>query len=193
MALIKLNPLLEDIRGKLGDMYVAKYGNQYRFKRRPKRKPEPGTAAQIAVRRRLIDSNGYWKRVKADPQALAVYSLAGKLRQERGCDLAKSDFSHPPTVTNVDLAGYIGQASGTIRIGAEDDFEVLKVSVRILGLDGTLLEEGDATLDASGGAWTYPTKATIPAGTAVVVEATAVDRPVHTDTKKVDHVCGPRV
>jgi hypothetical protein len=193
MPFVTPNRLLDDLKGKFGDMYIAKYGKQYRLKRCPARKRRAATAAQEPVRLKLMDANAYWKGVQARLEAKAVYDLAGKLRGQRGCDLAKADFSYPPTVGNIDLSRYIGNVPGTIRIKAADDFEVIKVSVRILALDGTLIEEGDAALDVDGAGWSYLSKVAVGAGTAVVIEAKAADRPGHTGVKKVDHVCGPRM
>ncbi len=191
MAFIGPNPLLP-IKGRIGELYIAKLSDRYVLKRRPRRKPRPPTLAQIRARQKLLEANEYWEKVKTDPELLAVYLIAGRLRQKRATDLAKADYLKAPAVKGIDLSGYIGQPSGIIRAQAEDDFEVHNFRLRLLELDGTLIEEGEAVLDSVTGDWVYHSQASVPAGQAIIVELRAADRPGHQAVKRFDHVCGSR-
>jgi hypothetical protein len=205
MAYVKANPLLGELRGKIGDLTITKYGDKYIIKKLPERKHRPPTQAQMPVRQNLVNANDYWRRVKAQPELKAVYVLAARVQRKRAIDLAKSDFLNAPTVTDIDLSGYIGQPAGVIRVKAEDDLEAATVRVRVLELEGAVIEEGDAALapnpgvrkpktetNKAGGIWAYASKAAVPAGKAVVIEVTAADRAGNKTVKRVDHVCGVR-
>jgi hypothetical protein len=123
---------------------------------------------------------------------MALYKRAARLKGKRAIDVAKADFMHPPKVANIDVSGHTGQPGDIIRIQAEDDFEVVSVSLRILELSGQVIEEGPATIEAGSGLWQYSTNIALPPGKAVVVEATATDRASNSTSRTLDHVCGPR-
>jgi hypothetical protein len=196
MGFAVFNPLVE-LRGKIGNLSIAKYGDKYRVRRLPTREDRPATAAQEPVRLRFAAATRYARSVLSQPELKAIYARAAQLTGRRAYDLAKADFLNSPKVVDIDLSGYIGQPSGVIRVIAEDDFEVISVRVRILEMDGSVIEEGQATPTRSGGGmksseWSYLSTESVPQGEAVVIELTAADRPDHKAVKKVDHVCGPR-
>ena len=70
-------------------------------------------------------------------------------------NVAVADFLKAPSIENVNISGYTGNAGDTIRISVMDDFAVKAVTVRITNSDGTLVEEGDAVSDAAGYEWTF--------------------------------------
>ena len=185
------NPLVE-LRGKIGKLSIAKYGNKLIVRRLPERKRRPATVRQKPVRQKLVRATAYWKSLSAQPERKAAYVLAGRLSGRRAYDLAKADFLSPPAVTDIDLSGYIGQPTGEIRAQAEDDFEVISVRVRILELAGSVIEEGEAAKTCDSGRWAYATSMAVPAGQAVMIEATPADRPGNQAVKRFDHVCGFR-
>ena len=191
MGLVHFNALLT-ITGKFGDMYIVKQGNKYYTKHCPEREPKPATAAQAPVREGIVQGNRYWRRIAADPAQKAVYELAGKVQGRRATDLAKADFAHPPSVLEIDVAGYFGNVGDVIRIQAKDDFEVVRVAVRILNLEKAVIEEGEATFDKAAEWWVYAAKVAVASGQGVIVQAAAYDRPGHSDLKQLDRVCGPR-
>ena len=205
MAYLKSNPLVGELRGKIGDLTITKYGDKYVVKKLPERKHRLPTTAQVPVRQNLVNANAYWRRVKAQPDLKAVYVLAARLQNKRAIDLAKSDFLNAPVVTDIDLSGYIGQPAGIIRVKAEDELDAASVRVRVLELEGTVIEEGDAALGANpegrkpkaevnkpGGSWAYSSRVAVAAGKAVVIEVTVADRAGNETVKRVDHVCGVR-
>ena len=95
--------------------------------------------------------------------------------------LTVADFLRAPVIDQIDLSGYTGKASESIRITAHDDFEVSRVAVMIHDTTGAVLEQGAAT--ASTGVWNYVTTTNLPAGQQVSIEATASDRSGHKTTK----------
>jgi hypothetical protein len=99
--------------------------------------------------------------------------------------LAVADFLHAPSVDEIDLTGYTGRPGGTIVVRASDDFEVVQVSLVIRAGDGTLVEQGPATLES--GAWRYTTTVAAPVGAPVVVEVTACDRPGNKTVESLTH------
>ena len=192
MAYIDPNKALVGlVKGKLGDMYVAQYGDKFLLKRRPQQKHKSAGPPQ-KNRANLLKINAYWRQVKAQPELKVLYERAAHLKGKRAIDLAKADFMHPPEVTSIDVSGHTGQPGDMIRVQAQDDFEVVSVSVRILGLSGEVIEQGAATFEAGSGCWRYAASTILPAGKPVVVEATATDRASNSTSRTLDHVCGPR-
>ena len=191
MGYVEPNPFIGALKGKIGkQLYVAKYGDRYLIKRVPERPEAEATEAQKPVRQGLTAASLYWRWVKTQPELKAAYDQAAQVRKKRACDLAKADFLLPPTVKDIDLSAYRGQPADPIGIQAEDDFEVAGAWVRILELDGTVIEEGGAV--QTDGRWTYQGQTAVAAGKAIVVEVTTTDRPGNTAVKRVDRVCGPR-
>ena len=192
MAYLIPSPLVKALRGKIGNLYIAEYGGQLLLKRRPQRKEQPPTPAQVPSRRNLIDANAYWAMVREDPELKAVYMLAAAVRGKRAYDLARADFMNPPEIHDIDLTRDIGRVGDPVFIRAEDDFEVARVELRVLTLEGGLIEEGTAAFDPESGRWVYARTKLVAPGQPVVMEVTALDRPGHRVTKRVDHVCGLR-
>jgi hypothetical protein len=188
---VETNPLLS-IRGRIKGLYIAKYGDKYILKTVPEREARPPTPAQLPVRAGLAAANLYWTYVKTQPDLEAVYVQAATVKRKRAIDLDKADFLHWPVITDIDSSAYLGQPGGTIRVKAQDDLKVIAVTVRILDLTGTVIEQGAAAWELSSCGWVYTTTVAVDPGKAVVIEATATDRPQHSAVKKVDHVCGPR-
>ena len=77
--------------------------------------------------------------------------------------------------------------SSAFFIDAVDDFEVAEVLVAIIALDGTLLEQGAAVLEPAASRWVYTITTSLPLAQAVIVHASAVDRPGNIVIKSVHH------
>ena len=90
-------------------------------------------------------------------------------------------------IHDIDLSGYTGKAGELIRVQAVDNFELLDVTLVLTQMDGTLIEVGTAVLGERSSLWTYVTQAAVPGGQAVVLHATAVDRPGNAVTKTLHH------
>ena len=182
MAKIKLNPVMEAMRGSIGDLVFKRYGEEVIVGRKPDPSQHPPTVGQQAVREQFRLAAVYGKTVMADPATKAVYEVAAKGKGTPVFALTIADFFNEPTVDEIDLSTYTGHAGETIRIRAHDDVEVTGVAVAIRGPGGQALEQG-VTTAAADGTWTYQTTTTVAEGQTVVIEVTATDRPGHKTTK----------
>jgi hypothetical protein len=182
MAKVKLNPFLEGIHGKVGELVFKRYADEVIVARAPDTGDAPPTEAQAAQRERFRLAVLYGKAVVADPETKALYETAARAKGMPVFALAVGDFLHGPAVDEIDLSAYTGQAGQKIGIRAHDDFELTGVAVVIRKADGAVLEQGLAT-QGSDSIWAYTTTAALPAGQTVMIEVTATDRPGHKTTK----------
>lgn len=177
MAKIKLNPVLERVRGKIGDLVFRRYEDETILARKPDNTDQPQTAAQAAQRERFQLAARYAKAVFADPVQKAVYVEAAKAKGVPPFSLPIADYFNAPEIEGVDLSGYAGQIGDVIAIRAHDDFEVVGVEVIIRNTQGEVVERGAAGRQG-GDLWHYA--ATVQtAGQPVAIEVTATDRPGH--------------
>ena len=173
MARARLHPLLEQIRGQLGDVVFKRYGDRVVVSRKPDISGVAPSEAQRRQRARFAAANAYARAAMADPELRRVYAAAAVTQP--AFRMAMADFLHPPRVTAVDLSAYAGGAGEVIEIDAEDGFEVTRVVVVLRDGSGVEIESG-AAARAPSGRWRYRTQTTAAAGP-VHVEATAYDRP----------------
>ena len=89
-------------------------------------------------------------------------------------NVAVADWFHEPEILEIDINGWNGQAGQPIRIKAQDDIQVIKVSVVISDEQGTVLEQGNAAPE-NGLWWTYMTTASASGNSHI--QATAQDLP----------------
>ena len=119
----------------------------------------------------------------ADPVARAAYDMAGKEEDRSVQNLIMADFLRAPSVDEIDLGEYDGQAGSRILIRASDDFDVTGVEVVISAVTGGEIERGAAIPSSTDlDSWVYTATASVP-DTHVRVEVTAIDRPGHKTTK----------
>ncbi len=184
MAKVKVNPIIEQVRGKVGDLVFKRYGDDVVLSRMPDTEGQVATAAQVAARNRFRQAALYGKLVMADMTTKALYEAEAKASGQPVFSLTVADFFNAPTVDEVDVSAYTGQVGDPIWIMAHDDFEVTAVNVTVTQADGTPIEQGAATESpAHSGRWQYQATAAVAAGTAVRIEVTATDRPGHTGMK----------
>jgi hypothetical protein len=174
MAKVKLNPVMEQVRGKIGDLVFKRYEDRVIVTRKADRDGLVATVGQEAQRERFRQAAAYGKAVFADPAQKALYEAAGKAKSKPAFALTVSDFMNSPVIDLIDLANYTGQVGQAIIVRASDDFAVAGVTVAVRDNAGGLVEQGAATLDL--GVWRYVTTAVLPAGRPVTIEATATDR-----------------
>lgn len=80
MAKVTLNPILEGLRGKVGDLVLKRYGDGTIISPKPTVTGEP-TEGQVAHRDRLVDAIVYGTAGMADPEAKAFYDEATRARK----------------------------------------------------------------------------------------------------------------
>ena len=141
--------------------------------------------AQQQVNSKFQEAVIYGKSVLADPATKALYTEKAAVGQS-AYNVAVADYFNAPDIKEVDLSAYTGQVGSTIKVKALDDFKVAKVQVQIAGVDGTLIEEGEAVLQVDGLYWIYTaTKLNAtPAGDKITV--TAWDMPNNSTSKEVN-------
>ena len=184
MANIKLNPVVERVHGKIGDLVFKKVFDSAYVSRTPSLSNREPSAAQRAIRDKFRLAARYGKAALADVPTRALYEAVAKQRKQPVFSLMIEDYFTPPSVDGIDLSAYSGQPGSTISVAASDDFDVVGVSVAISDDAGALLEQGAAIVSTTEpGRWTYTATTTVAAGTHVSVQATATDRPGNTGTK----------
>jgi len=118
MAKVKLNPILEQVRGKVGDLVFKRYGEEVVISRKPDLEGREPTEAQLAARERSRRGQAalYGKLVMADPETKAIYAEAAARKGQPvfspstslRTGLTVADFFNAPSIDEVDLAGILG-------------------------------------------------------------------------------------
>lgn len=175
MAHVTLNPILEGLRGKVGDLVFKRYGNGTIISRTPTMTGEP-TEAQLASQARFSEAAMFGKMIMADPDSKEFYEDVAREKGMPLFALTVADFYNAPSVNEVDLSHYTGAVGDVIDVVAFDDVDVAGVAVSISQDDGTPIEDGAATM-VSPGRWQYTATAAVPTGTTVRIAVTAEDRP----------------
>jgi hypothetical protein len=178
MTRVKVNPIIEQMSGKMGDLVFKRYGDEVVIARAPDRRAYEPSAAQLAARERFRRAAQYGKLALAQPEVRASYEAAAEESGEPLFSLMVADYFKAPVVDELDVSAYTGQIGETIVIQAHDDFEVTGVTVSLKEAGGQAVESGAATQNPpDSGRWVYTTKQTVASVAGVVVTATASDRP----------------
>ena len=178
MAKVKLNPLLEQIRGQVGDLVFRRYGDEVVISRKPDMSDVELSEAQLAQRERFNQAALYGRIVLADPETKALYEDAAKEKGHPIFSLMVADFLRAPSVDEIDISGYTGAVGDEIYIYASDDFDVQAVEVALSDAAGNPIEGGPATESPPDtGRWLYAASQSVDPGTTVRFLVTATDRP----------------
>jgi len=186
MAKVTLNPVIEAIQGKVGDLVFKRWGDEEIVARIPDRTGIVPSANQLAQMDKFRLAAVYGKAVMADQATRTIYTQAGERRGIPAFAMSVGDFLNAPAVEEIDLAGYTGKVGDIIRVRASDDLDVQGVTVTIRSQGGAVLEEGAATLTAGTATWSYTATTALAQGQAVSIEVSATDRPGHEGTKTVN-------
>ncbi len=179
MAQVKLNPILDELRGQLGEVVFKRYGHKTVISRKPDMSKVKPSEAQLARRAQFKAATEYSKQALADPALKAVYAAAAARLNKPLNSVMIADFLNAPTVEQVDASGYRGQVGDEIVVVAGDDFGVAAVELEIIAEGGEVVESGPAVESpAGGGRWLYEASTTIQTAR-VQIRVTAVDRPGH--------------
>jgi len=178
MAKVKLNPILEGLSGKVGDLVFRQVNDKIVILQTPDFSGVEPTAAQLAHQARFRQAALYGKLVMADPETKALYEAAAKAKGKPVFSLTVADFFNAPSVDEIDLSAYSGNAGDEIVILASDDFDVASVQVALTDGDGNPIENGPATeTPENSGRWVYTATADVETATTVRIAVTAEDRP----------------
>jgi hypothetical protein len=178
MARVKLNPILEQVRGQVGDLVFKRYGDDVVISRKPDMDSLMPTDRQVAARDRFKQAALYGRVAMADPETKTLYEAAAKAKGQPVFSLMVADFFHAPSVDEVDMSGYGGQIGDRIGVRAHDDFAVASVALTLTDGNGVTLESGPAVEDPpNSGQFVYTATRVVAAGTAVSVRVVVTDRP----------------
>jgi hypothetical protein len=178
MAKVKLNPVLVQFRGKIGDLVFKHYGDEVVVSRNPDRSGLRVSEAQLAQQERFREATLYGKMVMADPEAKAKYDAVAQSMGMPVFALTIADYFNAPEIKDVDLANYNGGSGDEIGIMASDDFGVTSVLVSLTDGADTPIESGQAVeTPPRSGHWIYTATEAVASGTTVRVAVTASDRP----------------
>jgi hypothetical protein len=121
----------------------------------------------------------YGRLVMADPNMRDLYSQAADRKGMPLFAFTVADFFNAPSINEVDLSTYTGQAGDLIKIKAEDDFGVASIHVMVSNAEiGASVETGYAVETAAGsGLWVYTATVSVPAGSQVNFNVVATDYP----------------
>ena len=176
MASVKLNPILEQIRGQIGDLVFKHIRDKAIVSRKPNREGVTLSEAQKAQNERFRQAALYGKVILAEPEARALYEAAAEKDNKPLFSLAVADFLNAPSIGEVDVSDYSGSVGDQLIITARDDFEVVGVQVMLSDTDGNEIECGEA-VPAAGGDWVYTATEAVATGTTVRIGVAARDRP----------------
>ncbi len=168
MAEVKANPIVQGLSGGLGRdlMFRRLRDGRTILCVKPDFSKRVFSETQLSHQERFKQAAAYAKWA-AQTQPIYAELAAGTMKT--AYNVALSDWFHPPEILAVDLGGWTGKAGALLRVRARDDVLVAGVSVQI-GVDETVLEEGDAT--QSGGLWwDYVTQTEVSGQASVVVRA----------------------
>lgn len=190
MAKVKVTPALGQMSGKIKNLHLASYDDKQVVRGGYKRKPTTKwTKPQVESQGEFGKATAYAKGVLADPSKKAQYQSAGKSKHRSEWNLAIADARKPPSIIDVDVSRYHGQAGEAILVEAADDTKVAGVSLAIQTAAGILIEQGPAGLDAQKRTWIYVAQTTIQeTEVAVAIQVTAVDLPGNRVQKQVDRI-----
>lgn len=178
MAESKNNPITQGLSGKFGNMIVFRSkGGRTFVSAAPRKSSIAPSEAQKEQQQRFQEATVYAKIATVDPETKEHYEAEARKRNLSSYNVAVGDFLNAPNIVDINLEAYSGNVGDTIVIVVTDDFGVEKVAVDIQNADGTPVEAGDATPDASARRWTYTAQAANPSTVGDKITVRAYDRP----------------
>lgn len=182
------NLLIQELHGAVGDLVFYRDADGRLIVQKKGERTAPLSEKQRARNDAFRLASVYGNQVKMDAALAAEYRAlcSGRMRPYH---VAVRDYLRPPRVDGIDLQSFTGQPGQLIQIVATDDTRVMSVQVEIRdAASQDVLERGPAALSVIADQWLYTTTTSITGGTAILVEATAVDRPGHIGSAAVPYV-----
>lgn len=173
MATLTANTVIGILHGRMGNLVFAQAPNGRVIVRRSPIRKAPATSGELLNRSKFAASVAYLKGVILTPGLYEAYRRQARLKNKRPCDLAISDFHHPPEIRDIEMGAYKGRAGDPIKVEAVDDFHVEEVFVTLARLDREVIELGPAVPDDVH--WVYRAQTNIALPQTVVVHATVAD------------------
>ncbi|WP_177764707.1 hypothetical protein [Flavobacterium sp. I3-2] len=155
MAESKNNIVTHGLSGKVGDILVFSQRNGKTIvSKAPKERKGEASEKQKEQITKFQQAVIYAKTALQDQTTKALYTAVAK--PEKGIsayNVAVADLLNAPKIEEIDLSNYNGNINDTIVVTAIDDFQVAVVKVIINNADGSLVEQGNATLQRT--KWVY--------------------------------------
>ena len=151
MAKQSNNVVTHGLSGKVGDLLVFRQVGGKTVIGKVPRKSNKVSESQKEHRKKFQMAVLYAQ----SPENQEMYREKAAKKGRLPFHVAVADFLKAPSIENIDISGYTGNAGDIIRIRVMDDFAVKAVTVRISNSDGSLVEEGAALPDATGYEWTF--------------------------------------
>jgi len=132
------------VSGMLGNVVVYR---QFRGKTLMCNRPEKRsvmTPHQQKMKSRFLDAVAFAKRQIADPVTKALYQPGADSKFTSAYAAALADYLKRPVIEEVDTSTYHGNEGDVIIVKASDVARTLIVAVSIFGIDGRVIEQGDA-------------------------------------------------
>lgn len=177
MAKVKLNPIVESVRGGVGDLVFRKLNGDTVLSGKPDFTNVVATPDQEAHRARFKQAVAYGRMVLADNDAREDYDEAAQVKGKSAFALMVADFMNAPSIDEVDVSEYTGHSGDFIYIRTSDDFTVEEVQVRILDNTGVEVESNEADFDSETNRWVYEGQSNLTLGTTIQIEVSVTDRP----------------
>jgi hypothetical protein len=182
MSQSKNNIVTEGLSGKVYQLVFRQWFGKTIVAKRP-RTFSTNSASQLSIRDSFKKAAVYAKAAITDAATRLAYKAKAKPGQS-AYNMAFADFFKPPSIGDIDTSTYSSQAGSTINIEATDDFKVVSVKVKIEKANGTLVEQGSATLSSDGLHWLYTVTASGNI-TGNVISVTATDLPGNAIVKQI--------
>ncbi|UOQ71422.1 hypothetical protein [Hymenobacter cellulosilyticus] len=179
MARVNNNIITQGLSGTLGGTLVFRQvGGKTIVATAPRESEKAPSVKQLAQQERFQMAALYAKTQLQNPSSKAEYE-AGRPADSTASAyaIAVADFMQAPDIRQIDLSNYTGKKGDTIQVRVTDDFLVSSVRVRIENGDGSLVEEGPATITANGLDWSYTATAANASLDGDKITITATDKP----------------
>lgn len=176
MANVKLDPIVEQLRGQVGGLAFRNMGGQTVLSRKPDL-----SGAKIIERRAVPREHTrravlYGRTVLADAEARMLYEGVAAQKGKPAFSLIVADFLNAPSIDEVDLSAYGGKVGDRITIRACDEFSVTRVRVSLADENGSEIESGEACEVPPGSdSWVYFATRPVSTGSTVRIDVTASD------------------
>ena len=178
MAEVYNNIFVRGLTGAVGDQFVirrTRSGKTIIANKPVFDKNREFTPAQKAHQSAFRQASRYAKAAKTQP----LYLKKAKAVNSTSYNMAVADWFGKPEVLAIDASGWTGEIGQTIRIEAQDDTKVTRVTV-VIHNNGTVLEEGEAVpSETDDSLWTYVTTTQVTPAQGILLDANAYDMPGH--------------
>ena len=176
MAEVFNNIFVRGLTGAVGDQFVIRrtrsgktiIANKPRFDKNREFSP-----SQKAHQNAFREAARYAKAAQTQP----FYIEKAKAANSTSYNMAVADWFGKPEILALDASGWTGEIGQTIRIEAQDDTKVTRVTV-VIHNNGTILEQGEAVRCATDvSLWTYVTTTQVTPAQGILLDANAYDLP----------------